>query len=88
MKILDILEAIAPMGSTTDLGATPPATPGQPQMTGSTQQPGDPRMQAVQLAKQKQERDQQKRDVMAQIKAKQAELQALQKQQTELNKNV
>jgi len=88
MKIADILEAIAPMGSTTDQGATPPANPGQPQMTGATQQLADPRMQAAQLAKQKQDRDQQKRDVMAQIKAKQTELQALQKQQTELNKTV
>lgn len=87
MKILDILEAIMPVASTTNPSSPPPST-GQAQMSGNVQQLSDPNLQAAQLAKQKQDREQQKRDVMAQIKAKQAELQALQKQQTELNRTV
>jgi len=82
MKIFDILEAITPVGST---------TMSQPQagtVTGNTQQLTDPALQAAQLAKQKQEKEKQKQDLMMQIKAKQAELQALQKQQMDLNKTV
>lgn len=84
MKIFELVEAITSVGASTNV--MPPAPGGQ--MTGNVQQMADPRMQAAQLSKQKQEKDQQKRDIMAQIKAKQEELLALQKQQTELNKTV
>lgn len=82
MKILDILEAITPVGSTS-VAQPQPGT-----VTGNTQQLANPALQAAQLAKQKQEKEKQKQDLLTQIKAKQAELQALQKQQMDLNKTV
>lgn len=86
MKIAELVEAITTVGASTDIAGQPAAP--TPQLGGNVQQLADPRIQASQLAKQKQDREQQKRDIMAQIKAKQAELQALQKQQTELNRAI
>lgn len=82
MKIAELVEAITSVGPTT--------TPTQPQgqVSGNVQQLGDPRLQAAQLAVQKQEKEKQKQQVAAEIKAKQAEILALQKQQIDLNKTV
>lgn len=85
MKIAELVEAITPIGATT---SPQPMGAAQPQVTGNTQQLASPAMQAAQLNQQKQEKDKQKQQIAADIKAKQAELQALQKQQMELNKTV
>ncbi|NBP03369.1 MAG: hypothetical protein EBU90_25435 [Proteobacteria bacterium] len=87
MKVLELLEAIPSMGSTTNPMPQSGAMPA-PTMTGNTQQLADPKLQAVNLAQQNQIKDQQKKDIAAQIQAKQKELQALQKQQSELNRAV
>lgn len=92
MKIIDILEAIAPVGSTTSPMPAPTSAPlGKPApgaISGNTTAMADPKLQAAQLVQQKQEKEKQKQAVQAQIKAKQEELQMLQQQQQELNKTV
>ena len=93
MKILEIVEAVTPVGSTTN-----PMAPNSLPQTGNNPQPNvsgvnspqltDPRLQAANLAQQKQDREKQKQALQAQIKAKQEELQMLQKQQNDLNRTV
>ena len=86
MKIAELVEAITSVGPST-MATTTPTQP-QGQVSGNVQQLGDPRLQAAQLAVQKQEKEKQKQQVAAEIKAKQAEILALQKQQIDLNKTV
>lgn len=87
MKVVELLEQV-PIGSTpfpAAGGSTVPPTSGTaPQaapigVAGNTQQLQDPKMQAAQLAKQKQEKDKQKKAIQDQIAA-------LQKQLTDLNR--
>jgi len=93
MKIADILEAVTPIGSTTNPmgGNSLPQTGNNPAPAVSgtnVQQLTDPRLQAANLAQQKQDREKQKQAIQAQIKAKQEELASLQKQQQDLNRTV
>lgn len=90
MKIKDLFEAIAPVGTTSNPVApngiapttTPsPTQPGAAAVSGNTAALADPKMQAAQLAKQKQEKDKQRQALQAQIAA-------LQKQMADLNKTV
>jgi hypothetical protein len=82
MKISDLIEAIAPVGTT-----TAPA-PAAPAVGGNVADLSNPAVQAAQMAKQKQDKEKQKQMIQTQIKAAQQQLLALQKQQQDLNKSV
>lgn len=57
-----------------------------PTVSGNTQQLSDPKLQAAQLAAQRQEKDLQKKNLQQQIQALQQQLRNLQQQQSNLNK--
>ena len=76
----------APLPPTTPTGTPPQAS--TPAVAGNTAPLADPRLQAAQLAKQKQDKEKQKQMVQDQIKAAQQQLADLQKQQQDLNKSV
>jgi hypothetical protein len=83
MRYSDFAEQIGTIGTTaTPMGAappgTPPSTPPASGLTGNVGAMQDPRMQAADLAKQKQQKDQQKKAIQDQIAA-------LQKQLSDLN---
>jgi hypothetical protein len=80
MRYSDFAEQIGTIGTTaTPIGAAPPGTPPASGLTGNVGATQDPRMQAADLAKQKQQKDQQKKAIQDQIAA-------LQKQLADLNR--
>lgn len=80
MRYSDFAEQIGTIGTTaTPMGATPPGAPPAAGLTGNVGAMQDPRMQAADLAKQKQQKDQQKKAIQDQIAA-------LQKQLSDLNR--
>lgn len=92
MKIQDLIQEQQPVSTVgTTAGFTqpigqPPAVSQNPTMSGNVQALTDPKLQAVTLAQQRQEKDRKKKEVADQIKAMQQQLQNLQKQQQDLNK--
>lgn len=80
MRYSDFAEQIGTIGTTaTPMGATPPGAPLATGLTGNVGATQDPRMQAANLAKQKQDTAQQKKAIQDQITA-------LQKQLSDLNR--
>ena len=75
MRYSDFAEQIGTIGATTAPAGAPPAAG----LTGNVGAMQDPRMQAADLAKQKQQKDQQKKAIQDQIAA-------LQKQLADLNR--
>ena len=75
MRYSDFAEQIGTIGATTAPAGAPPAAG----LTGNVGATQDPRMQAADLAKQKQQKDQQKKAIQDQIAA-------LQKQLADLNR--
>ncbi len=67
--------------TTPTIGTTPAGT-----MTGNVAALSDPKMQAANLAKQRQEKDKQKRAVQDQIKNLQTQISGLQKQLSDINR--
>lgn len=92
MKIADLILEQQPVGTigttagfTQPVGQTPTVSQ-NPAVTGNTQALADPKLQAATLAKQKQDKDAQKKQVADQIKTLQQQLQTLQRQQQDLNR--
>lgn len=92
MKIADLIseqQTVGTVGTTSGftqpIGQTPTVSQ-NPTMTGNVQALSDPKLQAATLAKQRQDKENQKKQVADQIKALQQQLQTLQKQQQDLNK--
>lgn len=83
MKITEIFEQMTVPPTT--IGSQP-VKPGQPSVTGAVQQLADPKLQAAQLATQRQQKTQQKKTLGDQIKALQQQLRDLQQQQSNLNR--
>jgi hypothetical protein len=80
MRYSDFAEQIGTIGATTaPMGAAPAGAPPAAGLTGNVGAMQDPRMQAADLAKQKQQKDQQKKAIQDQIAA-------LQKQLADLNR--
>ena len=95
MKIFELIAEEGTIGSTTGavtpVSQTPAPTTGQQpgsKLTGNVGALTDPKMQAAMLAQQQKQKQQQKQQVADQIKAMQQQLQALQKQQQDLNRTV
>ena len=87
MRYSDFAEQIGTIGTTAaPMGAAPAGTPPAAGLTGNVGAMQDPRMQAADLAKQKQQKDQQKKAIQDQITAKREETAALQKQLADLNR--
>lgn len=80
MRYSDFAEQVGTIGTTAaPMGAAPVGAPPSPGLTGNVGAMQDPRMQAADLAKQKQQKDQQKKAIQDQIAA-------LQKQLSDLNR--
>jgi hypothetical protein len=80
MRYSDFAEQMGTVGTTaTPIGAAPTGAPPAAGLTGNVGAMQDPRMQAADLAKQKQQKDQQKKAIQDQIAA-------LQKQLADLNR--
>jgi hypothetical protein len=82
MRYSDFAEQIGTIGATTAPAGAPPAAG----LTGNVGAMQDPMMQAADLAKQKQQKDQQKKAIQDQITAKREETADLQKQLADLNR--
>lgn len=81
MRYSDFIEQIGLSTTGTPPTGVSPTTPSTGGLSGNVQQLQDPKMQAAQLAKQKQEKDKQKKQIQDQIAA-------LQKQLADLNRTV
>jgi hypothetical protein len=80
MRYSDFAEQMGTIGTTAaPVGAAPTGAPPAAGLTGNVGATQDPRMQAADLAKQKQQKDQQKKAIQDQIAA-------LQKQLADLNR--
>ena len=79
MRYSDFAEQIGTIGTTAAPMGAAPGTPPAAGLTGNVGAMQDPRMQAANLAKQKQDKDQQKKAIQDQITA-------LQKQLSDLNR--
>lgn len=82
MRYSEFTEQTVVPSTTPAIGITPTAN-----LTGNVSALSDPRMQAANLAKQRQEKDKQKQAVQTQIKTLQTQITTLQKQLSDLNKS-